>query len=349
MAASQPVDFRSDLLSRPTQAIISAMVRAMRRPAAFGLREDADQRELEERAALLLDKEDALLFATCTAANQAALAVLAPPGTAVATASDPHILTSEAGAHAALSGLTLKALAGGPAPALEEWTDVIDAATDELRMPIAAIVLENTHTRGGGVPLDADYTLGVLAHAHRRQLGSHLDGARLPNAALATGRTLAQLARGFDTVSMSLNKGLCTPVGAILAGSRELVGRATIMRQRLGGGIRPTAIIAAAGAAALKDMSPIASDHRRAKHLAELLAQVVGVEVAIPATNIVLLRLDALKLRADEFCRVLADHGLLALPFGTAVRFVTYHGLADEDVERAARVVAAAVENSRRS
>lgn len=337
-----PIDLRSDLLSRPTVAIIEAVERAMRRPGAFELREDPDQRELEELAATILGKEDALLFPTCTAANQTALALLTRPGTAVVTQTDPHILTSEAGAYAAISGVTIKSLPGGAKPTQQAWTQAIDFAADELRTPVTAISLENTHNRSGGIPLDTAYTQEILALARRRGLAAHLDGARLANAALATGQPMADLARGFDTVSLSLNKGLCAAIGSILAGSTQLIHQATVIRQRLGGGIRPTAIIAAAGLAAIRDLGSIGPDHRRARRLADLLGRAGHIRLPTPETNIVLLPLDRTGWLPGAFCAALAREGVLALPFGdSVVRFVTYHGLADDEIDRAAEVIKA--------
>jgi threonine aldolase len=337
---ADPIDLRSDLLSRPTAAIIEAVERAMRRPGAFELREDPDQRELEEQVATILGKEDALLFPTCTAANQTALVLLSRPGTAVVTQTDPHILTSEAGAYAAISGVTIRSLPRGAKPTLQAWTQAIDFAADELRTPVTAISLENTHNRSGGIPLDTEYTQEILALAHRCGLATHLDGARLANAALATGQPMAELAQGFDTVSLSLNKGLCAPIGSILAGSKQLIRHATVIRQRLGGGIRPTAIIAAAGLAAIRDLGSIEPDHRRAKRLADLLALGGRIRLTVPETNIVLLPLDGTGWLPGDFCAALAREGLLSLPFGdSVVRFVTYHGLFDDEIDRAAEII----------
>ncbi len=332
------VDLRSDLLTRPTPAMVEAMNAACDRPWAFDLREDPDQRALEEEIAALLGHEDALVMPTSTMANEIALMLLARPGETVLAPAEVHIVTSEAGAPAALAGVTVRCL-DAHEPALETWRDALDARPDALRARVGAIVIENTHNRAGGAAIDVATISAILALARGHGVAAHLDGARMFNAAVALDAAPAALASGFDTVTVSLNKGLGAPIGAALAGSRALVTEALVLRQRLGGGIRPTAIFAAAARVALAGWRDAAEDHRRAAMLAAGLAAIPGLGVVRPAhpTNIVVVEfadLDVASVQAS-----LAAAGILAIPFGSRrLRFVVYRGIDDADI---ARVLAA--------
>jgi threonine aldolase len=320
-----------------------AMEQAASEPAQFGLREEPRQIALEKRAAEVLGKEDALLFPTCTMANEAALMLLARPGEIIAAQAEAHIITSEAGAPAALGGVSVVSVPGDlVAPPIATWDAMARRNSDELRPRIGAFVLENTHNRGGGAMLSPAYTQQVCAIAHKQGIGMHIDGARLFNAAVAQSCRPAALAEGCDTVAISLNKGLGAPLGAILAGSRSLIERALVVRQRLGGGIRPTGIVSAAALVALEDWSHLAEDHRRARRLSQRLAHAPGLRIdgATVATNIVVAGIASDGPSAEAFCAKLAEHGLLALPFGPGrIRFVMYRDIDDEAVERIADIV----------
>lgn len=329
-----PHDFRSDLLTRPSPAMQAAMQAACMRPWSFDLREDEDQRALESDLAALLGQEDALLMPTATMANEIALMLLARPGQVVVAPADVHVATSEAGAPAALAGVTLRLL-DGHEPTAAAWDAALAPAADALRARVGAILVENTHNRAGGAAISAAACDAALAAARRHGVGAHLDGARLFNAAVALDETPARLAAGFDTVCVSLNKGLGAPIGAALAGSRRLIAEALVLRQRLGGGIRPTAIFAAAARVALSDWRDLAEDHRRAAALAAGLDGLPGLQTLRPAcpTNIVVVR------TARELGRFLADlaaRGVLALAFGPGrVRFVVHRDLTCDDIAAA--------------
>jgi threonine aldolase len=326
------VDLRSDLLTRPTPGMIEAMCAASLRPWSFDLREDPDQRALEAELAALLGHEDALIMPTSTMANEVALMLLARPGETILAPAEIHIVTSEAGAPAALAGVVVRSL-DTHIPALEDWRAALAAKPDALRSRIAAIALENTHNRAGGAAIDVAATSAVLALARTHRVGAHLDGARLFNAAIALGAAPAALAAGFDTVTISLNKGLGAPIGAALVGSRALIEQALVLRQRLGGGIRPTAIFAATARVALARWRDAAEDHRRAATLADGIDGLAGLRVVRPAhpTNIVVAELDGLDVAQAE--AKLAARGILAIPFGPRrLRFVVYRGIDDADI-----------------
>jgi threonine aldolase len=265
--------------------------------------DDETVNELERRSALLLGKQAAVFVATCTLANLAALLALAEPGQRVAIADDAHIIVNEGGWLSELAGL-------------------VPVGLDERA---SVVCLENTRTRAGGTVLWPDEAASL---ADRAEL-VHLDGARLANAAVALGVPIAELAAPADTVSFSLNKGLCAPVGAILAGEAAVLDRARSHLRRLGGAtVHKAGILAAAGLVALDLVDRLADDHRRARRLAERLA------LPTPETNIVLTRLGPEALPTLERCGVLA-----LAPDGVRVRLVTHRGIADRQIDEAAAAV----------
>lgn len=333
--AQRVVDLRSDLLTRPTPPMLAAMTAACARPWSFDLREDPDQRALEHDLATLLGHEDALIMPTSTMANEIALMLLARPGETILAPAEIHIVTSEAGAPAALAGAVVRSLTAYE-PTLEEWRAAMTAKPDALRSRIAAIAMENTHNRAGGAAIDVASTAAVLAVARSHGLAAHLDGARLFNAAVALDTGPAALAAGFDTVTVSLNKGLGAPIGAALAGSRARIAEALVLRQRLGGGMRPTAVFAAAARVALAAWREVDDDHRRAAALVAGIDGLPGLRVVRPThpTNIVVVEFDRLDVAAVE--AALAAHGVLAIPFGARrLRFVVYRGIDDADIAHA--------------
>ncbi len=344
--ASDVIDLRSDFLAHGTAAMSEAGARAAREPHRFGLREDPYQAALERRIAEMTAHEDALVFPTCTMANLVGIMLGAAPGTRVLTHENAHVITSEAGGAAAFAGVQLVPLAGDPRNAnAEQWRAA--AADGDAQKPTTALfVLENTHNRAGGLALSATYTNAVLAVARERGIRMHLDGSRLFHAAAAFGTTIATLAKGFDTVSLSLNKGFGAPLAAVLAGSRENIARALTLRQRLGGGIRPTGPAAAATLAALDDLAHFTDVQRLARRLAEGLASLPGVRIDLPtpATNIVVVELTGDRASGLDAQARLAERGLLALPFGAArLRLVTYRGLTEAQIDRAIAIAAEAL------
>jgi threonine aldolase len=295
------IDLRSDFCAPPTEEMWEAMRSAPFGWAAAG--EDESVNELERRSAALLGKESAVFVATCGQANLAAVLALSQPGERVAIAADAHIVVSEGGWLTELAGLEPVPL-GEPAPLL---------------------CLENTHTRAGGAILAPADAAALSTTAPR----VHLDGARLANAAVALGVPLSDVAAPADTVAFSLNKGLCAPVGAVLAGEAAVIERARLQLKRLGGAtIHKAGILAAAGLVALGLVDRLADDHRRAGDLAAALG------LPEPETNIVLTELDA------EALPRLARLGVLALaPDGRRVRLVTHRGIDDRQIEEAAAAI----------
>lgn len=337
----ESIDLRSDFLARPTSAMLAAAA-AAEGSRHFGLREDPWQRRLEARVAELLGKEDALVFPTCTMANTTALMLGAPPGSRVVTQDDAHVLISEAGAGAALAGLVMTAVGmPGPMPPLAAWERAFGNAGDTQRPPMRLCVLENTHNRSGGVPLPPVDVAQVVALARGHNVGLHLDGSRLFDAAHALGVSASVLAAGFDTVSTSLNKGFGAPIAAALAGTTASIEAALVIRQRLGGGIRPTGPAAASSLAGLADLTHFGEVHALAGRLAEGLAAEAGLFVeSMPLrTNMVIVHAQPPD-DAAGLCARLAARGLLALPFDAQrIRFVLYRGITPMQVGRALAIV----------
>ena len=337
----ETIDLRSDFLTRPTAAMLSAAASA-ESSRHFGLREDPWQRRLEARVAELLGMGDALVFPTCTMANTTALMLGAAPGTRVVSQADAHVLISEAGAGAAFGGVVMSPVEEhGAWPPLTAWERALGDGGDAQRPPVRLCVVENTHNRSGGVPLPRADVTALVGLARGRKVGLHLDGARLFDAACALNEPLASLAAGFDTVSISFNKGFGAPIAAALAGSAALIDAALVVRQRLGGGIRPTGPAAAATLAGLDDFSHFAEVHGLARRLADGLSAQEGfvVETMPLRTNMVIVRTRAPH-DAPGICASLAARGLLALPFDEQrIRFVVYRGVTLNQIEHALEIV----------
>jgi threonine aldolase len=336
------IDLRTDFVSRPTPAMVEAMVRAAAVAPGFGLRDDPVVSALERRAADILGKDDALFCPTCAAANQIAINVQTSPGDRIVAEATSHIITSEGGAPGALSGVMVHGIPGHrgemPTDALTAALDTGDAMQGRVRLA----VVENTHVRTGGTVLPLDYMTRVRKETAARGIRLHLDGSRLFNAAAALGVEAKTLAALADTVAVSMNKGLGAPLGAILAGSRETIEKAVVARHRFGGSWRPATIPAAAALVALDTMvSRLGEDHATARALASGLSAIDGLTIdpAQVQTNIVLVDLGERLGTSEQFAARLAEGGVLALPFGPRrLRLVTWHEITPREVARAIEV-----------
>ena len=287
LARMRTIDLRSDTVTKPTPAMREAMAKAPVGDDVYG--EDPSVNALQERVAALLGKEAALFFPSGTMSNQASLRVHARAGEIVLASRDCHILKYEGGAAAALSGLHIHTLGeGGVFDA-----DALRAALppdDPHFAPAALVAIENTHNVAGGTIFPAETLAGVVTAAREAKLALHLDGARLWNAAVASGRSPAELAAPFDTVSVCLSKGLGAPVGSLVASSQALVAKLRRARKQLGGGMRQAGVLAAAGLHALEHhVERLRDDHANARKLAAGLSA-LGFETNSPETNIVLVK-----------------------------------------------------------
>ena len=344
MSAST-VDLRSDLHALPTDEMWAAMRSAPLGWATYG--EDPSVNELQERMAALLGKEAALWVPTCGMANLVALLTIAPRGSTVVLEASSHVLTSEAMGIEEIAGLEPRSLW-----AADGRLDPVEVEELIVETGATMLVLENTHTRAGGTVLTPELTAELAGAAQRHDAYVHLDGARLFNAAAALGVPLRELAAPVNTVAVSLNKGLCAPMGTILAGRAQVIELAQRTLRRLGGAsVHKAGIAAAASLVALDTLvERLADDHRRARELGVLLQKIPGLEVK-PAeieTNIVLVDVSGAELEPEEFLRLLAERGVLGLERDTTrVRFVTHRLIGDDEVARAAEIVALAVKTAR--
>lgn len=339
------IDLRSDFLSRPTPAMVEAMAKAAGEPCGFRPDEHPLEDELQALAAQMLGKEAALFCVTCAQANQIAINVHCRPGEMMLAERTAHVITSEAGASAALSGVT--------ALALEGRRGIADAAAlrsafepGDLQKPRTSLLLiENTHVRSGGSVVPLETMRDMAGHARAAGAAVHLDGSRLFNAALALGVSASDLAQCADSVAISLNKGLAAPQGAILAGSHAFIDRARRSRQMMGGGWRPHPVLCAAGIVALKTMPPLlADDHTKARELADALEDCAGITLGEggPQTNLVLVDLGERCPDAVAAAAMLAEKGVLALPFGPRrLRLAFYHDITGAHLGRIASAIRA--------
>lgn len=338
LAAMRLIDLRSDTVTRPAPAMREAMARAEVGDDVYG--EDPTIHALEERVADLLGKEAALFVPTGTMANQIAIGAQAGPGREAICEAGSHVVAYEGGAMAALWGVQPRALAGERGLlSAEQIEAAIQGPADDHLPTTALICLENTHNRGGGSVWPIERLEAVYALAERRGIPVHLDGARLWNAAVATGLPLSRLAAGATTVSVCLSKGLGAPAGSLVAGPRELRPEFRRLRKRLGGGMRQAGVLAAAGLYALEHHLPeLGADHEKARALAEALSALPGVTVEPVETNLLFFRLEG---RSAEALRgALRDRGIAVNAVGpNRVRMVTHRDVSLEDCLRAAQVV----------
>jgi threonine aldolase len=328
------VDLRSDTVTTPTPEMRRAMADAEVGDDAYG--EDPTVNRLQSLAAALMGMEAALFVPSGTMANQLALGLHAPHGTEVLCATRAHVYRYESGGAPANSGIQLRPLDDADGVLTAE---VINRSAGDAQYhlpPIAAVSIENTYMPASGRPWRLDELTAAVGAARRHGLAVHIDGARIWNAAVATGVSPADLCAGADTMMFCLSKGLGAPVGSMLCGPREAIERARVMRHRLGGGMRQAGVLAAAGIVALETMvDRLADDHERARHLAEAVAARFpeAVDPERVETNIVCARKAGLP---DGIVEQLEDRGVRAgLIDAQTVRFITHKDVDDDGLERA--------------
>jgi threonine aldolase len=332
------VDLRSDTVTRPTPAMREAMARAEVGDDVYG--EDPTVRALEDRVAELLGTEAALFVPSGTMANQIALRAHTRPGDEIIISRDAHCWRHESGGLAANAGVQTAMLPGYTFTAAE--VALAFKPDDPYVAPTRVVAVENTHNMGGGTCWEPAALAEVTAQARALGLATHLDGARLWNAAVASRSTERELARGFDTISVCLSKGLGAPVGSVVAGTRELVRRCHRLRKLHGGGMRQAGILAAAGLFAIEHhRARLADDHAHARALAEVVAQSphVAIDLARVHTNIVMI--DLTRGTADALIARARDRGILLGAAGPRrVRAVTHLDVGRAGALRAAQVIA---------
>ena len=331
------IDLRSDTVTRPTLEMRAAMAAAEVGDDVYG--EDPTVNLLERRAAEIFGREAALFVPTGTMGNQIGIRLHTQPGQEVIAESRAHILDWEMATTAVFSGCLVRAVQAERGILTWKHIEPVIQGRGAFRAATGLIEIENTANLAGGTVTPLPVLEEIWDGAKQRKLPVHLDGARIFNAATALGVGVRELTRGFDTVMFCLSKGLGAPVGSMLVGSAELMGRARIYRKALGGGMRQAGVLAAAGLIALEQMpARLHEDHANARLLAESLANIESVAIDLDAveTNIVVFRLTGGRSAADVVAR-LKKRGILASAFGQdAIRLVTHL-----DADRAACVTAA--------
>ena len=327
------IDLRSDTLTRPSEAMRTAMARAEVGDDVYG--EDPTVRRLEEQVAGLFGHEAALFTPTGSMANVLAVRSLVGPGQEVLCEATAHIARAELGAHAAYTGLTMRtwiqARGQIDLPVIES---LFAPDMGPFFVPTAAISVENTHIFAGGAVLPIEVLRALREFVTAAGASLHMDGARIWNAHVATGVKLAGDGAIADVMAVCLSKGLGAPVGSLLVGSADTVAEARVWRKRMGGGMRQIGILAAAGLYALEHhVERLADDHAHAR----LLAEACGVDPAVVDTNIVVVP------RADaaDFVSAAREAGVAVATVGPrTVRLVTHLDISREDAEQAAAVLA---------
>ena len=337
------IDLRSDTLTQPTAAMREAIANA-----AVGdeqKREDPTVNELERRGAEFLGQEEAVFLPTATMANQIALNVLGRPGDALLVERHAHIMLSELGGPAAHSGLLTIGLPGTNGRfSLEQVVREIRDRTSVHVAPTRIVALENTHNSAGGRAWPLEEIEAMVATCREHELAVHLDGARLVNAAVTIGVEPARIGRGFDTVTLCFSKGLGCPLGALIAGSSELMARARRGKHFFGGAMRQAGIVAAAGLYALDHhVERIAEDHARTRRLADGLVE-AGVKVDLEQVETNFVQIDVGPDRAGAIDRI-RQRGVLVSTtvHPSIVRAVTHLDVSDDDIEQAIEAIPAAL------
>jgi threonine aldolase len=341
------IDLRSDTFTGPTPAMREAIAEAVVGDDCFG--EDPTVRELEERTAELLGKERALFFPSGIMANQAGILVQTRPGDEVLAEVSAHLIHYEEGSLAAHGGLLLRGVPSAGGLLEPERLEAAIRPPSPYHPRTSLLALENTHLDSGGRVMTAARTAALASVAREHGLAVHLDGARLWNASVASGRTPAELAAPVDTVMVALSKGLGAPVGSMLAGPRALIEKVWRVRRRLGGQMRQVGFLAAAALHALDHhVDRLAEDHRRARELARAVDVLPGVEVAVPETNVVMIELAGTGLTVTEVLAGLRERGVLMVPFGrTRIRAVFHLDVDDGAVGQAAEALRAVTSSAR--
>jgi threonine aldolase len=358
------LDLRSDTVTKPTDAMRRAMAAAEVGDDVWA--EDPTVNALEERAAELLGKEAGLFVSSGTMANLVSLMAHVGRGQEIIAGADTHVVLDEAAGHAVVVGASVRQLADRPDGTLD-LAEIVAAFRDpdDAHQPrTGLVVIENAHSHSMNQPLTPFYTAEVAAIAHGGGVPLHVDGARFFNAAVALGVSPAELAARADSVAFCLSKGLGCPVGSVVVGSREFIGRAHRARKLLGGGMRQAGIVAAAGLVALQDgpagmIDRLADDHANARRLAEGLAEIHGVvsaggiaqptdgplDPARVATNFVLFNVDRDR---RAFIEALRARNVLMDEYAHGqVRAVTHHDIAATDIDPVVAAVRTALEATR--
>jgi threonine aldolase len=329
------IDLRSDTVTQPTQQMRDAMYRAEVGDDVYG--EDPTIIELEALGARMTGKEAGLFVASGTMGNQVAVMTHTNRGDEVICEAEAHIYFSEVAGLAVLSGVQAR-----PLPSVKGIlsAETIEAAIrqPDIHQPKSTLIcLEDTHNRAGGTCYPLETLAAIRKVADRHKLPIHIDGARLFNAAVAQGVGVDKIAQYADSIQFCLSKGLCAPVGTLIVGKAEFIAHARRYRKMLGGGLRQAGILAAAGIIGLRYMvDRLSEDHANARHLAEeLVTAGFAIDLSTVQTNIVIVDVSRMGVKAADFAVKLKKVGILASVFGEyRIRMVTHDGITAVEVNQ---------------
>ncbi|MCL2400432.1 MAG: low-specificity L-threonine aldolase [Defluviitaleaceae bacterium] len=338
------IDLRSDTVTRPTDEMRKAMAQAEVGDDVY--EDDPTVNKLEEITAKLLNKEAALFVPSGTFGNQVALLTHCRPGDEVILGDDCHIVQHESGAAAIIAGVQLRAIESSKTEMGQMPLDVIESRIRKevnIHYPRTSLIcLENAH--GSGCVLPLEYMEAVAEIAHQYKIPVHLDGARMFNAAEFLKVEPHKLVASMDSIMFCLSKGLCAPVGSMLAGTAEFIEKARRNRKIMGGGMRQAGILASAGIIAIEKMRlRLEQDHKNARLLAKWLRQIKGIVVQSKyiQTNMVFCKMDfAPPLTPEIFVKRLSDANILVNPPEESImRFVTHNDVREMDIQRVVEVI----------
>lgn len=327
------IDLRSDTVTVPTQAMKDAMYNAEVGDDVYG--DDPTVNELEAFAAKLVGKEAALFVPSGTFGNQLAIMTHCRRGDEVIVGDDSHIVIHEVGASAVIAGVQLRTLRSNKGALDPVEVDAKIRGTDIHFPETGLICLENAHSLGTVISLENMRSIYAVGKSHT--IPVHLDGARLFNAAAALGVDAKEITRYCDTVNFCLSKGLCAPIGSILAGTKEFIVRARKGRKLMGGGLRQAGFLAAAGLVALKEMvGRISEDHANAKYLAEELSKIPSIRVNLEDVHINMVFFKAIETDKglDRLVQEFYNRGIkINPPEDGEFRFVTNYWISKADID----------------
>jgi threonine aldolase len=328
------IDLRSDTVTRPTPAMLDAMLNAKVGDDVF--EEDPTVIALEEKGAALFGKEAALFCPSGTMCNQIAIKILTQPMNEIICDKSSHIYYYEGGGWAFHSGCSIRFIDGNRGRITAQ--DVLDNINgDNVHLPVTKLVsVENTHNKGGGSIYSMKTLKEISEVCRKNNLNLHLDGARIMNALIETGEDPTEAGKLFDTISFCLSKGLGAPVGSLLISSKENIRQARRVRKVMGGGMRQVGFIAAAGLFALENnITRLKEDHSRAMELGKIISSLGYVKELLPVeTNIIVFTLND-NLDPIKFLSYLSQNNIRAVQFGkNTIRFVTHLDVDDAMIQK---------------
>jgi len=331
------IDLRSDTVTKPSDEMRTVIASAPVGDDVYG--EDPTVNALEEKVANLFGKEAALFCTSGSLANQLSIRLLVSPGEELITETNSHIVRAELGAAAVFSGITTRTwVADRGLLKAEDVLNIVKPNSGPYLVSTTAIAIENTHNFGGGTVQPISEIKLLREESKKLGLKMHLDGARIWNAHVASGISLSEYGKHFDTLSVCLSKGLGAPIGSLMIGSKELISKARPWRKRYGGGMRQVGLIAAAGDYALdNNLKLLAQDHFRAKEIAKLIEEIAPdlINSETVETNILGLDLSSYQISAEELAIQLKQVGILTSALGPKyLRLVTHFDITDKDIEK---------------